>query len=390
MAERTVYDVAVIGAGPAGAQAAVSAAHQMRHVLVLDAGPISQRKGRGYWSKTVEYQDAPVFPGITGPRFFRALHEWMDAQPLRAVTIAGRQRPVGIDRRPGVVLRLARVAPQPEDGRVPAGHLFELQASTAPLKGDSPARGDSPAEGDSLPSGASPPGDAPPHLERFYARAVVIASGFEDVWPEIEVEAGARRLYQRYRTVFRYAGNRKGWHVCIRCDGHLHVDEHLAVLANGDLAWGIVRGAQDFTDKMTILTNGEPPRFSERQEAVLRERGIGVVEGRVVAHIGKGTDLLGLRLEDGRELFFDGFILDYGLEPNTAYLRAEDGWAPRRDADGLLAVDEDGQVLDELGQSVPGLFAAGDIVADQRNLIATAFGLGQNAGLAASDLMREW
>ncbi|HEV2125331.1 MAG TPA: NAD(P)/FAD-dependent oxidoreductase, partial [Chloroflexota bacterium] len=36
--ERTVYDVAVVGAGPAGAQAAVSAAHQMKHVLILDAG----------------------------------------------------------------------------------------------------------------------------------------------------------------------------------------------------------------------------------------------------------------------------------------------------------------------------------------------------------------
>ena len=31
----TVYDVAVIGAGPAGVQAAVSASDQMRHVLVI-------------------------------------------------------------------------------------------------------------------------------------------------------------------------------------------------------------------------------------------------------------------------------------------------------------------------------------------------------------------
>src|SRR5919202_2776364 len=80
---RTLYDVAVIGAGPAGAQAAVSAAHQMRHVLVLDAAPISQRKGRAYWSKSVHLQDAPVFPSITGPRFARALHHWMNAQEIR-------------------------------------------------------------------------------------------------------------------------------------------------------------------------------------------------------------------------------------------------------------------------------------------------------------------
>jgi thioredoxin reductase len=251
--------------------------------------------------------------------------------------------------------------------RAPAGHLFELETSTSPLKKDSPL-----------------------DLERFFARAVVVASGFDDLWPPIEVDEDARRLYRRFGSVFRFAGNRKGWHVCIRCDGHLHLDEHLAVLANGDLAWGIVRGAQDFTDKMTILTNGEAPHFTERQWQTLREHGIEVVEEPVIAHIGKGTDLLGLRLAGGRELNFDGFILDYGLRPNTEYLQPEDGWQFRVDEDGLLVVDEDGQVLDGVGEPVPGLFAAGDIVAGQRNLIATAFGLGQNAGLAASDLMREW
>ena len=50
---REVFDVLVIGAGPGGTQAAVSAAHQMRHVLLLDASKVSRRRGRAYWSKTV-------------------------------------------------------------------------------------------------------------------------------------------------------------------------------------------------------------------------------------------------------------------------------------------------------------------------------------------------
>src|SRR6476619_7309181 len=111
MTERTVYDVAVIGAGPAGAQAAVSAAHQMRHVLVLDAAPISQSKGRAYWSKNVEIQDAPVFTGVTGPRFAQALHHWLAGHPVRSITIGGRERTVGVERLPGVVLRLTKVPP---------------------------------------------------------------------------------------------------------------------------------------------------------------------------------------------------------------------------------------------------------------------------------------
>ena len=60
------------------------------------------------------------------------------------------------------------------------------------------------------------------------------------------------------------------------------------------------------------------------------------------------------------------------------------------DEEGLLVIDEDGQVLDTAGNPVPGLYAAGDIVAGTRNLIATAFALGQNAGLSASDSLRKW
>lgn len=361
-----IYDVAVIGAGPAGAQAAISAAHQMRHVLVLDAGPVSQRKGRAYWSKSVAIQDAPVFTGVTGPKLARALRQWMQAQPVRQVTIGGCRRTVGIDLRGGMVMRVTKVAPAAGEC-APAGHLFSLEVSIEPLHHSKALR-----------------------LARFLARTLVVASGFEDRWPEIEVDESAQRLYRRYRAVFRYAGNARGWHVCIRCDGHLHVDQHLAIVGTGDLAWSIARGAQDFTRRMTILTNGRPHGFTPDQLATLRRRKIEIIEERIIAHIGRGTDLLGLRLADGRELFFDGFFVDEGLEPNTHYLKPEDGWHLQRDSDGLLVVNEDGQVLDQHGVPVPGLFAAGDIVAGQRNLIATAFALGQNAGLSASDLMREW
>jgi thioredoxin reductase len=358
-----VFDVAVIGAGPAGTQAAISAAHQMRHVLILDAGPVSQRKGRAYWSKSVEFQDVPVFGGITGPKFVHALHDWLAVHPERTVILAGGRRPTGIRYQAAYVLRVTRA---------PDSH-FAIEASTTPLPfkdgGSSTAR---------LPT------------VTFRARRLIVASGFEDKWPDIEVDPSANRLYRRHKALFRFAGNRKGWHVCIRCDGHLHVDEQLAVLATGDYAWYAARGAQDFTDKVTILTNGRPLELSDERQAILKERNIPIIQEKIVAHVGKGTDLLGLRLEDGRELYFDGFLLDEGQTPNTGYLRKEDGWRLKVDSEGQLYVDEDGQVLDPDDCPIPGLYAAGDIVADQRNLIATAFGLGQNAGLAASDSLREW
>ncbi|HXI18063.1 MAG TPA: NAD(P)/FAD-dependent oxidoreductase, partial [Chloroflexota bacterium] len=198
MIPRTIYDVAVVGAGPAGVQAAVSAAHQMRHVLLLDAGPISQRKGRAYWSKSVQFQDVPVFGGITGPKFIQALREWVTAQPERTVSVSGRSRQTGIRYQPAYVLRVRKTVPQ-EGERAPSGYLFEIEASLETLPRNSTDNDTSPQPGASA---------------HFYARTLVIASGFEDTWPDIEVDESANRLYQRHRALFRYAGNRKGWHVC--------------------------------------------------------------------------------------------------------------------------------------------------------------------------------
>jgi hypothetical protein len=262
-------------------------------VLVFNAAPISYRKGRAFWSKSVEITDVPGFPAITGPKLTHALSTWMAAQQVHTVTVGGRPRLAGIEHRAGVVLRVQRVAPLPGE-RAPAGSLFRLEASTAPLR---PGR--------------------PLQIEVAHARTLVVASGFEDLWPDIQVDASAERLYQQYRTVLRYAGNRKGWHVCIRCDGHLHVDEHLAVVGTGELAYDIVRGAQDFTGRITILTNGRPHGMAPEQLATLGARGITIVGDRIEAHIGKRTDLLGLRFAGGRELYFDGYFVDVGLRPNT-------------------------------------------------------------------------
>jgi len=348
-----LYDIAVVGAGPAGTQAAISASHQMRHVLVLDAGEVSNRKGRAYWSKTVEFEDVPVFPGITGPQFIKALHDWIAHHPVREVVLAGERRKVGIEKVGGLLMQLKR-----------DGDLFLLETSTSPLV-DGQAK----------------------ELTLFRARRVIVASGFEDKWPDIELDESATRMFQRYRAVFRYAGNRHGWHVCIRCDGHLHVNEPLALLGVGENIYDVALGAQDFTDKITIFTNGRPHGLSPASLAQAKERNIVIDERRILRHIGDKTDLLGFEMEDGEKVYFHGFLVDEGLEPNTQFLK---GWDVQTDAEGLLVVNEDNQVLDTSGKPVPGLYAAGDVVSGARKLIASAFGAGQNAGLCASDSLRRW
>ena len=127
--------------------------------------------------------------------------------------------------------------------------------------------------------------------------------------------------------------------------------------------------------------------MSAEVRAKVEDRGIEIVEEKIVRHIGKGTELLGLAFADGQERFFDGFLVDEGLTPNTRFL---EGWDYQTDEEGLIAVDGDRQLLDSEGNKIEGLFAAGDLVAGERNLIATAFALGQDAGLGASDSLRKW
>lgn len=352
MAE-TIYDVAVIGAGPAGTQAAVSASHQMRHVLVLHSGKVSFSRGRAYWSKSVEIEDAPVFPGIIGSNFTKELMKWMESRPVVDFMLGAEKRKTGIEIRDGLVTKLTR-----------NGELFELETSSKTLKRN-----------------------APLEMERFKSRTVVVAAGFDDKWPDIEFQPGAERLYKQYATVFRYAGNRKGWHVCIRCDGHLHVNEHLAILGVGDYIYDAALGAQDFTDKITILTNGRPHGMSPPVLKQVAERNINIIETKIKRHIGEKTDLLGFEMADSTELYFHGFLVDEGLIPNTKFL---EGWDYQKDEEDLIITNEDMQLLDQNGEPIPGLFAAGDIVSGERNLIATAFALGQEAGLSASDSLRKW
>ena len=351
----TLFDVLVIGCGPAGTQAAVSAAHQMRHVALIDGGAVSLRRGRHFWSKSVEFVDAPVFPGITGPAFNRALKEWTDAQPEREVAIDGESRHIGIRRIPGYVTDIERA---------PDGTLG-VTMSTAALTARNPD----------------------PPTETVRARTVVVASGFEDAWPEIEIEPSAERAYARYGIVFRYAGNHRGWHVCVRCDGHLHTDRELAIVGVGDYIFDVVHGAQDFTHRMTVLTNGRPHGMSDAVLVEMERRGVRLETKRIEAHIGSGRDLLGLRLADGRELYFDGFFVDEGLVTNDEFLAR---FSPRHDDEGFLLCDGDHRVLNVDGQPIPGIWACGDIVAGERNLIAAAFASGQDAGLEASDSLRRW
>ena len=166
---------------------------------------------------------------------------------------------------------------------------------------------------------------------------------------------------------------------------HLHIDEHLAIVGVGDYIFDVVQGAQDFTQRVTILTNGRPHAMSDEILAEVDRRNIAIDQTRIEAHIGPGTDLLGFRMSDGRELYFDGFFVDEGLRANDDFLA---DFEIQHDEEGLIVCDKSHRILNSRDDPIKGIWACGDIVAGERNLIASAFASGQDAGLEASDSLR--
>ena len=155
----------------------------------------------------------------------------------------------------------------------------------------------------------------------------------------------------------------------------------------GDYVLDTARSAQHFTEQITGLTNVRPHEISGKIRSELDRHGIGLEENRIVGHVGCGSDLLGFRVANGRELFFDGFFVDEGLTANDGYLADFD---VQHYDDGLLACDRPHAILDSGGVPIPGLWACGDIVSSERKLIATASGSGKDTGLHASDGLRTW
>lgn len=103
--------------------------------------------------------------------------------------------------------------------------------------------------------------------EKFYAKKIIFATGIKDILPRIKN--------------FKECWGITALH-CPYCHGYEMRNEETGVLANGALADELARSISNWTDKLTVFTNGKS-QLSPQCVAQLKEHGVKIVEKEIDA-----------------------------------------------------------------------------------------------------------
>jgi thioredoxin reductase len=187
--------------------------------------------------------------------------------------------------------------------------------------------------------------------QSFDARRLLLATGLRDFTPNCP---GFREFYG------------VSVHHCPDCDGFEVTGKRVAVLGRGKSAAGFTLGMLAWTDKLTLITNGDPGDISDEHFAKLAEFNIPVTN-QIIAKLegdAETNQLQFVRFEDGDALECDALFFNLGTE-SASNLHEMLGCRIDEDS-GLVWVDADQQT------SVPGVYAAGDLTPKSQLAVVAA------------------
>lgn len=202
------------------------------------------------------------------------------------------------------------------------------------------------------------------------AEAVILATGANANWLGLHNEE-------------RLAQSGGGVSACAVCDGALpHFrDQVLAVIGGGDTAMEDALYLTKFAKKVVVVHRRDELRASKIMvERAMESDKITFAWNTVVTDVLGDDVITGLRLKDvgtgdERELAVGGLFVAIGHSPNTGFLR------------GVVDLKDNGYVETPMPwrtqTSVPGIFAAGDVMDDYYRQAVTAAGTGCMAALEA-------
>jgi thioredoxin reductase len=185
----------------------------------------------------------------------------------------------------------------------------------------------------------------------FEARRILLATGLRDLTPDCP---GFLDFYGA--TV----------HHCPDCDGYEVSDKRVAVLSHGQQAIGFTLGLLTWTDKLTLITNGDEGDITDEHRARLAHFNIPITNQRIERLEGntETKQLERVRYDDGEALECDALFFNLGTEMSG---NLHEMLGCRLDDEcGLVWVDDEQQT------SVAGVYAAGDITPHSQLAIVAA------------------
>ena len=186
------------------------------------------------------------------------------------------------------------------------------------------------------------------------ARTLLLATGLKDLTPDCP---GFSEFYGT--TVFH----------CPDCDGYEVTGKRVAVLGRTGGVVGLCRGLRTWTDRLTVVTDGETDQVDPAQREALGQLGIDIIERPIAGLEGDVAQrqLARVRFADGSALECDALFFDFGTVP-AADLHVELGCTLDGES-GLVAVNGEQET------SVSGVYAAGDLTPrSQLAVVAAAEG----------------
>jgi thioredoxin reductase len=182
----------------------------------------------------------------------------------------------------------------------------------------------------------------------FGARRLLFATGLRDIIPEIP---GFLDFY-----------GSSIWH-CPDCDGPSIVGRKVGVIGWGRPIAAYCMQMLTWTDKLTILTHGQPADLPSRSQAALDRFGIPVNTQVIREVYGRDGQVEGAAFLDGSRELFEAIFFHIATGPGCS-IPAALGCAA--DEEGILVVDKD------FHTTVPGIFAAGDVTPGSKSALRAA------------------
>lgn len=329
MTETTLYDVIILGSGPAGYTAALYASRAFLKTLML-TGP----QTGGQLTTTTEVDNYPGFPdGIQGPQ----LVEDMKKQVERFGTEVVQQEAVSCQLLASLKLRRSGSAVSKNE------RTFTIKTSAA----------------------------------EYTAKTVIITTG-------------AAAQYLGLPSETKLMG--KGVSACATCDGFFFKGKEVIVIGGGDTAMEEATFLTTFATKVTIIHRREEFRASPIMlDRAKKNSKISFLTNKIIEEVLGDAVVTGVRLKDVitrevSELSAQGFFLAIGHKPNTDFLKGFIEIDPK----GYVITKHPMSALSPHTEtSVPGVFAAGDCVDPHYRQAIVAAGQGCMAALDSQAYLTE-